>query len=485
MKETLEARCRGQAEAVLPAFARLLGEAGARPDTFLRGIVLILWQLSAAGEEAGEWQGRLSQDKEGFLIASRLAVPAGMVPPQSDPVFDACFPNAISASSGERWWELQIRDTHPLPAPDQGKGWAEGDGWRQVAGSLGALLNQFNRLQDEVRSLTEELMLTSQGVVALVEEMQIWVEKGEGMAPSGLLEDRVRANRDLVHRLQEKEKALQQADRLATIGRLVAGVAHEINNPLTFIKVNAELLSRYLERGKLFCDAPAVDPIATAAADPAGKPAAVSAAATGPASSTTGKAALEAEAKRANQAIFRGVERIANIVSGLKYFSRQERGEKCAVQLRKCLEDAWLLVSSDSELSRHVQFAHQVPGDLYVRGNAQQLEQVLINLMHNALKAIQRSERAPGRLLVESYVASDQSGQAIIRVRDNGCGIDPAELPNVFEPFYTNDGKGTGLGLSIVQGIVTEHGGTITVASEPGAGAVFTIRLPAMPPEEV
>lgn len=278
--------------------------------------------------------------------------------------------------------------------------------------------SELDQLRHKVQELTGELLLANQQALALMED------------------------------LREKEMALQQSDRLAAIGRLVAGVAHEINNPLAFIRVNAELLHRYLN---------SLLPAADAA-----------------------EGGINAEMTRAVKAILRGVERIAAIAGGLKYFSRQERGGKGLVHVKEFVEEAWLLASSEGELSRQAQFERHIAPDLLVYGNKQQLEQVLVNLLQNALKAIHKSGRKKGLINVTAVREINGEKQVLLQVRDNGCGIVPVDLPRVFEPFFTSDcSNGTGLGLSIVQGIITEHGGTVTVASDPGSGTVFIIRLPA------
>ncbi|WP_170291870.1 sensor histidine kinase [Heliobacterium mobile] len=433
---SMDLKMPAQAGDVMPELVKQLQHSGIEAEVIFRCSVIVLWQLSMAGVKKQEpWQGRISKDHHRLLLTSRVDMERGSLPPLSAPIFDRCCPNGVTSIVETGSWELQIslgtEDSRNLIREEK----SESEGWPIIVDVLQQMIGRMNQMQKEVADLTQELLLTSQGVIALVQEMQC--------NPDGsTLEERVKANKELVRRLQEKEKALQQADRLATIGRLVAGVAHEINNPLTFIKVNSELLRRYLAKQRT--------------GDP-----------------------LEEEILRANQAIFRGVDRIAAIVSGLKYFSRQERGEKGPVRLVSCLQDAWMLVSSDSSLSKHARLFGDIPDDLIVRGNAQQLEQVLINLMHNSLKAIQRGEQRSGELTVRAGYDQDRKDRVIIEVCDNGCGISAAELSKVFEPFYTNDNKGTGLGLSIVQGIITEHGGTITVSSDGDSGTTFTIQLPA------
>ena len=248
-------------------------------------------------------------------------------------------------------------------------------------------------------------------------------------------------------RLREKERALQQADRLATIGRLVAGVAHEINNPLAYIKMNAELLPLLLNRQFAQNSLP----------------------------STT-----DVQCKRPVEAILRGVERIANIVNGLKSFSRQEQKKKMGVGLAKCLKEAWALVGSNKELASAVEMKFTIEPGIMAYGNAQQLEQVLINLIHNGLKAINIGKPLQGIISVSAWQEISEIEWVVISVADNGCGIAQSAMCRIFEPFYTsNDENGTGLGLSIVQGIVHEHGGEITVMSVLEQGTTFTIRLPA------
>ncbi|MDH7479717.1 MAG: ATP-binding protein [Syntrophomonadaceae bacterium] len=402
--------------AVLPLLAAMVAEAGGGPEVFLRCAAVALWQIEAAGATgSGEWQGRVIRDHDRLVFFSRVNAPdtGNMpLPAQIIHLFEA---DSVKAVSNDQFWELEITqalDGRPWP------GWRPPlNGWQLVAAALQDSLANVDLLRRKVCELNDELLLTNQGVLALMED------------------------------LREKERAMQQSYRLATIGRLVAGVAHEINNPLTFIKINTELIQRYLNH-------------LLPAADMA-------------------EGDINAEMTRAVKAVFRGLDRITAIISGLKYFSRQERGEKVMVSLKECIQEAWMLVASEGELSRKVQFECYVPPDLTVYGNKQQLEQVMVNLLQNALKAIHKSGRKKGLINVTAAREKNSEKQVLLQVKDNGCGIAADDLPKIFEPFYTSDSSGTGLGLSIVQGIVAEHEGTVTVASEPGSGTVFIIRLPA------
>jgi len=281
--------------------------------------------------------------------------------------------------------------------------------------------------------------------------MWVWIENESDDNRENserLTSDGLESYMQLIEQVREKDQELQQqADRLATMGRLVGGVAHEINNPLTFIKMNAELLARILDR---HIEQESV----------AGIP--------------------DAQYKRPINAIHRGVERISDIVSGLIFFSRHDKREKTSVALAQCLEEAWVLVSSShKELSHGVDLKVTIGPQVMIYGNAHQLGQVFSNLLHNALKAVHKVMPHQSSIIVNGYKEINEKEWVVIAVTDNGCGIAQSAIPRIFEPFYTSDDEnGTGLGLSIVQGIVQEHGGKITVMSVVGQGATFTIRLP-------
>lgn len=255
-----------------------------------------------------------------------------------------------------------------------------------------------------------------------------------------------------LNQLWEQKGTLSETERLAAADRLVAGVAHEINTPLAYIKMNTELLSRMLH-----CYF----------------------------TPNTLAGTTDIPYKRPIEAILHGVECMENIVRDLKIFSRQEQKEKTDVRLAQCLAEAWTLVSSDKELASTAEIKAMIEPGLTIYGNAQQLGQVWINLLHNGLKAINIGKPLQGSISVRAWQEISDIKWVVITLADNGCGIAQSAMPRIFEPFYTSNAvNGTGLGLSIVQGIVNEHGGKITVMSVVGQGTTFTIRLPVWRLEE-
>lgn len=433
---------------VLPVLAEMTAQAGGSPKAFAQVALLTLWQLDSVIQDndtdAVLWHGTIELRDDGLLFCSKIMLPTGKstVPLEKIANFFDAYVITNSVYRG-RLWKIGCN----FPLPQVRSAWPQ-EGSYSVSDGLQGILTVIKNLKQDMAGITQEMFMTNQGVMAMVEEMGLWLDSdGSRQEMSQLLAERLEANRVLIERLREKERALQHADRLATLGRLVAGVAHEINNPLAFIKMNTELLSLMLTR---HCEQ-----------DP-----------------TLGLG--EVKYKRPIEAIFRGVERIASIVSGLKFFSRQEQREKTGVSLAKCLEDAWTLVNSNKELSGTVDMKARIGNDLMIYGNAQQLEQVLINLLHNALKAVHKGMPQQGVVIVSACQEIGEMEWVVLTVADNGCGISQSTISKIFEPFYTSDDEhGTGLGLSIVQGIVQEHGGNIGVMSIVGQGTTFTIRLPA------
>jgi two-component system NtrC family sensor kinase len=244
------------------------------------------------------------------------------------------------------------------------------------------------------------------------------------------LEEKVRQRtEDLV----EMQARVAQSERLASLGMLAAGIAHEINNPLGGILA---LTALTLE------DVPQDDP---------------------------NRQNLEEVATQC--------ERCRDIVKGLLEFSRQSEAGAEPVDINETLEDTLKLIGRQS-LFYNVKIVKSLDPELpYVTGDKSEFEQVFMNIFVNAVQAM--NER--GTLTLVTRIATD--GFVEIVISDTGCGIAPGEIDRIFDPFFSRreSGAGTGLGLSIAYGIITKHHGSISVDSELEKGSSFTIRLPPTP----
>jgi signal transduction histidine kinase len=242
---------------------------------------------------------------------------------------------------------------------------------------------------------------------------------------------------NLEAKVRERTDQLLQTEKLAAMGSLLAGVAHELNNPLAVVLGRADLLAQQL----------------------AGSP-------------LQSRAELIAEA----------AERCARIVRNFLALARQRSPERQAVQLNQIIQEAVELVAYPlrvDDVEVRLELAPSLP---VLWADPHQLHQVLVNLITNAHQAMRQAP--PPRRLTLATRAESAAGRVVLRVADTGPGI-PAEVrPRIFEPFFTTKppAQGTGLGLSICQGIIEGHGGSIRVESPPGEGAVFVIELPVEAP---
>jgi CheY-like chemotaxis protein/two-component sensor histidine kinase len=240
--------------------------------------------------------------------------------------------------------------------------------------------------------------------------------------------------RDLTER-NRLEAQLLLADRLASVGTLAAGVAHEINNPLGYVLGNLNVLV----------------------------------------SGFAAQASLTPELKQALQDAVHGAKRVRDIVQDLQTFSRGESQRRGAVDVLRVMDvSIRMAYSALRHRARLERDYKEVPP---VDGSESRLGQVFLNLLVNAAQAM--PDRPVDENEVKVSVRTD-AAHVIIEVRDNGIGMTEAVRRRIFDPFYTTKtiGEGTGLGLSICHSIVVSMGGTIAVESAPNAGATFTVKLP-------
>ncbi|MFB3917522.1 MAG: sensor histidine kinase [Terriglobales bacterium] len=233
--------------------------------------------------------------------------------------------------------------------------------------------------------------------------------------------------------LEETHRQLTHAAKLASIGELAGGMAHEINTPITSI---LSLASHMAEDRS----APG----------------------------------LTARQRSSLQLIANQAERVSRIVSGLLNFSRQSQLHLSQVEVAGVLETAITLIQH--RLDDHgIRLERQITFGLSVYADAGALTELVLNLLTNAIDAMPSG----GTLVVEA--SSNSEGGVRLAVKDTGVGILPEQMPRIFDPFYTTKepGRGTGLGLSVSHGIVKKHGGEIWAESEPGAGTTFVVVLPA------
>jgi two-component system, NtrC family, sensor kinase len=237
--------------------------------------------------------------------------------------------------------------------------------------------------------------------------------------------------------LEKRERQLIQSEKMAAVGTLVAGVAHELNNPLSNASTSAQILLEELQEAQL----------------PEGE----------------SELLLEMAAQ-----IDEETDRARNIIRSLLEFAHDREMRPKELTLSAFITDTCKLVKGD--IPDTIDFRTEISQDGAFFADRRQLQQALINILRNAAQAV---AGATGSIMLKAGIRAAEN-QLVLEIRDSGPGIAAVDIEKIFDPFYTTKdvGKGSGLGLAVTREIITKHGGEITVESEPGKGAAFFIRLP-------
>ncbi|MBN2653693.1 MAG: DUF3365 domain-containing protein [Nitrospirae bacterium] len=268
--------------------------------------------------------------------------------------------------------------------------------------------------------------------------------------------------------LKSAQSHMLQHEKMASIGQLAAGVAHEINNPIGFIMSNLATLQKYMDRVKKFisiqdeavkktieggCDLPALQEEISSAMK-----------------SLKISYIIEDTGSLVSESL-EGAERVKRIVQDMKSFSRVDQSEQKLANINEGLDSTINIIWNELKYKTTLKKEY---GDIpFTKCNLGQLNQVFMNILVNAAQAIPKQ----GEITVKTW---SEGNHIFVQISDTGIGIPPEKLNRIFEPFYTTKevGKGTGLGLSIAFDIIKKHSGEISAQSEVGKGTIFTIKIP-------
>lgn len=385
------------------------------------------------------------------LVKLEGSVPArpGLARPQGEPAYRALFETATDAILVADWETGCFREVNS--AAERLFGY-QPDEWAKLRGRMLAP----DEPQSETRAMTDEL--ARQGEARRTrwrfrrrDGTQFWGDVSVSVFEAGEQRYMVNIIRDVseavareaelersYRSLKETQAKLAHADRLALIGQIAAGVAHEINNPAAYISANLDTLEHELERLTL----------------------------------DVKKRSSLLEVVRESQS---GVSRITSITRELRAFSRMSQDAIDDIDLNDVVQAACKMTGN--EIRHRARLELRLSPLPPITGHADRLTQVITNLLLNAAQSIREGEASLNRILVETSEAADS---LLVTVTDSGSGIAPSHLPHLFEPFFTTKGagEGTGLGLALCADIVHRHGGEISVDSAKGKGSRFTLRFP-------
>jgi len=274
----------------------------------------------------------------------------------------------------------------------------------------------------------------------LLERYTEQVSRGEYVRYEGGYQEKevdslLKAFNRMTTELESRQRQLVRSEKLASLGTLLSGVAHELNNPLSNISSSAQILAEEVDDTDVEYKKELIGQI-------------------------------EEQSDKAR-----------DIVKSLLEFSRETEFRKQRLQLRQLLRDTKLLLRG--QLPTMVEVSLSVPEELEISADKQRIQQVFLNLLSNAIDAVPEHG---GHVEVSARETEGSGGKraVVIEVSDNGTGIEPDRLKKIFDPFFTTKdvGRGSGLGLFIVYDIIERHGGTVTAESKKGAGTTFHITLP-------
>ena len=320
----------------------------------------------------------------------------------------------------------------------------------------------FNELIDALNKQTRRTKKFQRELFELNESLEEQIVNRTSM-----LKKSNRKLQEINKSLKETQTQLSQAEKMASVGQLAAGVAHEINNPIGFVKSNVESLQGYNDSFAeiLHCLQQFI------ASDDVFERRKLNQKIQSLLTEHDINFILEDSIELIKESKY-GLERVSDIVSGMKAFSRADNDNKQWFNINNCIKTTLKMVSN--QLKYHCEISTQLDANIpNIKINVGKIIQVLTNLLVNAGQAIVEN----GKIAVKS---SMNNGFVEIAITDNGSGISKENIAQLFDPFFTTkpEGEGTGLGLSISFSIIREHGGEILVNSEIGVGTCFTLRLP-------
>lgn len=413
-----DTRAPGTGERAIEVLEPVFLGSGREPEARL-GTVLLRMGLARIDDETERLQGRLV-GIGAFAVLAGFLVATLFTKRLSRPI-ENLVAGTVRAASGDLSFEVEERP---------------GD-------EIGTLAMNFNRMTGQILKERETIREMNRGL-----ESTVALRTAELRSAN---EELKKALDDL----RRTQSQLVQSEKMASLGQLVAGVIHELNNPLNFIYNSVLPLNKSIADLKAALGEPAA-PAASGAAALLGKK-------------------LD-RAQNLAEVIREGARRATLIVGDLRTFCRPDESERKTGDLHEGIDSTLHLLSP--RLGNGIEIVRDYgavpPFEFYPA----QFNQVVMNVAANAADAM---EGKGGTLTIRTRV---DGADVVLAVSDTGKGIEPGTLGKIFEPFFTTKevGKGMGLGLSITYSIVKKHGGTIGVESEPGRGTTFTIRIPFIPP---